>query len=260
MTVGPPADLVQVAAMMLAVAITSTGRPFLTLLLLVGVPTLLIDTNWWAPSDWYLPKAQLWMVAGLLVLAVMEHVARSRALYAEAIERLPWDRLMVNVIVWLLYVWGVTHTMEGAPLAAPAAPDLGEISKVDYVELAKTLAPQSLLLVGSLSINTGAAFARRSALDLLRSFGMGGIAHWLESFGVIGVVLVAVFLPVAALLLAALALAPVIFVVAAAKMVERRIDQDRRRPCPSCGHSVRVEASLCPDCWTEIPIARPLVN
>lgn len=245
--IAPPAELVQVAAMMLAVAITSTGRPFLTLLVLIGVPTILVDTHWWSPDDWVLPIAQLWVVVALGVLAVVEHLARSRALYAEAIEALPWDRLMVNIIVWLLYVWGVTRTLEGA--TPPPSP----------TDLAREVGPQAAaLLAGSLSVHTAAAWARQRALGLFRSVGLGGIAHWVESFGVLGVMLVAVSLPVAALALAGFGLLPVLGVVVAARLIEGQIDRNRRRPCPHCNFQVRGEASLCPECWTELPITRPL--
>jgi hypothetical protein len=232
-------ELVQAAAMMIAVAITSTGRPFLTLFLLLGVPTLLVDTNLWTSDQFVLPTAQVWVLAVLGVLAVVEHVARGRALYAEAIERLPWDRLLVNGIIWVMYL----HQVDAA--STPA-------------ELARAAAPHAPLLVGSASVHLAAGFARTRALDLLRSVGIGGVAHWIESFGVVGIVIVAVFLPILALLLAGIALVPVVGGVLAARFAEHRIDQGRRRACPSCGHAARMEASVCPSCRAPLTVTRTL--
>jgi hypothetical protein len=67
---------------------------------------------------------------------------------------------------------------------------------------------------------------------------------------------------VCALLFAPLALALVLLLALAAAgvgLVSRRLEARSRRPCPaSCGASIRLEASRCPRCRNDVPVARAL--
>jgi len=77
----------------------------------------------------------------------------------------------------------------------------------------------------------------------------------LQEGGVIGLCLAIFFAP-------AFAVAVVVFMLAAgvvaAWMAHRMEARLYRRPCPSCGASIRVEASRCVLCRTEVPVHKQL--
>jgi hypothetical protein len=75
---------------------------------------------------------------------------------------------------------------------------------------------------------------------------------WLENGGVPGVVAAAILAPfLAGVLVAAAALGGLLVALAA-----RRIEAAWRRPCPFCSKPIRVEATLCPACRRELPVAK----
>ena len=232
-----------IVATMLTVAITSTGRPFLTLFALFAVPTGLIWGGLWDAGDWYFGETHLGVVAGLGLMAFIEHFLRGSEAYAEMVEQLPWDRLPVLITVWLMFVGG--FALAGPAAAAePAAP--------------LALGPGSILMGGTLTVHFVVAWARSRVLELARDLGVGGLFHWGETFGVFGLVALVVLLPIVAVVLSAGVAAIVALLALLAKVIEASVDRARRRDCPHCGHAARGEASQCPSCGRELSVVRTL--
>lgn len=234
-------ELAQIVATMLTAAITSTARPFLTLFMLFAVPTFLIEMGWWEASDWVFGQTHRGVLGGLAILSVVEHFWRGTEMYAELVEQLPWDRLPVLVMIWLMFMGGFAQAAEVTTPAAPLGIGVG-----------------SVLLGGALGLHGLVAWARRRMLEILRDIGFADTYHWLESLGVVGLLLMVLALPFVALGLALSASGVIAFFATMAKMVERRIDQSRRRACSSCGHQARAEATLCPSCGASLAVTRPL--
>ena len=234
-------ELAKIVATMLTVAITTTGRPFLTLFVLFTLPTFLIETTIWDPNDWYFGSVHRGVLGGLGILAFIEHFWRGSEVYQEMVEQLPWDRLPVLVTIWLMFVGGFANASDGT--AAPLGLGAG-----------------SILLGGALVVHWGVAWARRRVLTLLRDLGLGGIYNWVEPMGVVGLIVMVILLPFLALGAAILAAGGVASMAAGAKVIERRIDQQHRRPCPHCGHQVRDEASRCPKCGGTVTVTRNLAS
>ncbi len=88
------------------------------------------------------------------------------------------------------------------------------------------------------------AFSPRRWLNRLEEGGVAGLA-------------VAVYAgPMLALALAVVGL--LLFLVGG--LVARTVDRRWRRPCPTCGFLARVEASGCPGCGRELPVARSVAS
>jgi hypothetical protein len=77
----------------------------------------------------------------------------------------------------------------------------------------------------------------------------------LQEGGVLGLCLAIFFAPAFAI---AVVLVLVVAGVVAAWMAHRMEARLYRRPCPSCGVPIRVEASRCVLCRTEVPVAKQL--
>ncbi|HEX8705971.1 MAG TPA: DUF4126 domain-containing protein [Myxococcaceae bacterium] len=77
----------------------------------------------------------------------------------------------------------------------------------------------------------------------------------LQEGGVLGLCLAVFFAPVFAI---AVVVVMVVAGVVAAWMAHRMEARLYRRPCPSCGAPIRVEASRCVLCRTEVPVAKQL--
>ncbi|WP_224362138.1 DUF4126 family protein [Hyalangium versicolor] len=81
---------------------------------------------------------------------------------------------------------------------------------------------------------------------------------WLNRFqegGVLGLCVAVFMAPALALVLVVLMAAAGVAAALVAHRMEARLF---RRPCPSCGASIRVEASRCAHCRAEVPVAKPL--
>ena len=77
----------------------------------------------------------------------------------------------------------------------------------------------------------------------------------LQEGGVLGLCLAVFFAPAFAI---SVVLVMVVAGVVAAWMAHRMEARLYRRPCPSCGAPIRVEASRCVLCRTEVPVAKQL--
>ena len=261
----PPAELnglTEIIATMLTVAITSAGRPFLTLFLLFGVPTALMEAQIWGADDWFFPPVHIGVIIGLGALAVVEHFMRGSELYAELVEQFPWDRLPVIVTVWLLFLGGTAHATEvmAATTGLPIEASMWDPASWEPVSWHPRtwLSPAGALLVGTIVVNFAVGWARNRVFEVARDLGVGGIAHWLEMFGVVGLIVLVVMIPVGALGITAIAAGIVFMLALMGRLIEATIDRGRRRACPSCGHMARAEAQRCPSCGSTLSVERRL--
>lgn len=103
---------------------------------------------------------------------------------------------------------------------------------------------------GALVINLGLSWLRSQILAFVTDFELGTLWARLETGGVVGLLILLPLLPLLTfgfLIFFAAALTAMALAVRAAK---RAMDHRFRTDCSSCGHALRVEASLCPNCKT----------
>jgi hypothetical protein len=113
----------------------------------------------------------------------------------------------------------------------------------------------TLLVVGAVLASlasVGVAFVRRkilAALDLVAV--PNRLVRWVETGTVAGALGLALLLPALAVVLAVLLVVAAVAGAFMVRAVERRRDELGRRRC-ECGHQVRKEALVCPECGREL--------
>ncbi|MBX2800239.1 MAG: hypothetical protein KTR31_21345 [Myxococcales bacterium] len=230
------------AGLMLTVAITTTGRPFLTLFLLFGVPEALFTAGMWEVTEWLFPRAPALVLSGLGVASFAEHFLRRTEIYGELVDQVPWDGIPAVTTIWAVFVGTLTFAANAPPELEGALPRW-----VAFLLLAKALVVFGIV-----------RWARSRALEVVRDLGMGGIVNILETFGVAGVIVAAVLLPPLAVVMVLMAAVPVVIGAIVIRSVETAIDRTRRRPCTICDERVRAEASRCPHCGANLDVVRSL--
>jgi hypothetical protein len=181
------------------------------------------------PQDLQILASDLGL-ASLLALVVLD----------ELVERDPDLQgllVLVNVGVrgagGMVAAWGLQDTMDES-LPQPVVWAIGGAAAIG-VHLLRT------------KVQTYIPAARGGLLDPRAWLG------WLEVGGVMGLVAAVLLAPLLALGFVVLASAASVL----ALIVGRNIERARhRRPCPHCRHWTRMEATRCPRCHQDLPIAR----
>ncbi len=103
-------------------------------------------------------------------------------------------------------------------------------------------------VLAALAINLGLTWLRSRFLVFIRDFKIGQFWAWIETGGVLGILVLLPFLPLvtfAFLLVFLLILSGMALAIRGAAYA---LDQRSRVPCAECDYAVRVEASICPSC------------
>lgn len=116
--------------------------------------------------------------------------------------------------------------------------------------------PPAVAAVAGAGIAVATHHLRMKLYDVVRGFGESLSSPrtwiaWLEAGGVVGVLAATFLAPALALAFVILATMGAVAVLLVRRTAERRI---YRRPCPSCGTRIRVEARVCPNCRASVPI------
>jgi hypothetical protein len=234
------------------------ARPALTLCCLQLSVALLTDGS-------SVPEGFRWLVhhyaiVAVGLLAVLEHFARTDPDLDEVLE-IP--SLVVGVVtaallpVLLPALDGGVSAGPAAP-AAPTAPDAGpSVVRAGLPE--DLLGLQGGAILAAVMSSLALLWTRRRVMRAIGSLSLSQRWYrWLETGGVVGAMAVLALLPAVA---AALALVVVLGSAAAGAAIwaaGATRDDLARRPCPGCGHKVRVEAVACPKCGVELTPPRPL--
>ena len=227
-------ELSSLLATMMVASILMTGRSFLTLLVLFALPQAWFH----ALESGEVASGHASLVGVLAFLSVVEHSAWSGAAAEVFLEVFQVQGLLLIAGAWAWLVVGGSH-------------DLTRLSGATWMGLLAVLAVSVLVYVA-------VSWGRLHVWRFLHASGLSRWATWLESLGVLGLGLIAGLAPIVAGG-AAMALAvPLVVGPFLVGTIDRARDRRRRRPCPECGHAVRVEASRCPSCLAHLDVQRPL--
>jgi Domain of unknown function (DUF4126) len=201
----------------------SGARPLLSLLVL-GLITR-FSTELMLPSDiaWLVHPYAL---VALAALSYVEHEVRD-------------DPEMEELLRWPLGVIGAAAAVMASRLLAASAGTDGD-----------TAAPVGVMsAVGATAASVGVQTARRHALETLDD--VASVDGWfrrVEAGGVVGVLLLIWAAPIIAIGLVVVLTVGAFVTSWALRRWRTAQDARRRKPCPSCQHGIRVEASSCPNC------------
>ena len=128
---------------------------------------------------------------------------------------------------------------------AAAGADFGTIAQTGVLALA-------------LAINVVMTGLRSQFLLFIYEFELGRYWARLESGGVVGVLILLPLFPVLIFGFFVLIAVALTALSVASRAATRAMDDSLRAPCDNCGHRLRVEASLCPECGVDrSPTAQP---
>jgi len=117
---------------------------------------------------------------------------------------------------------------------------------------------QGAALGVAVTVNIGLGMLRARVLEILRDLDVERTYQWVETGGVLVVLVLLPLVPLLALALVALASLVLALAGGSTMLGQYLLDQRRRRACPECGLSVRVEASRCHGCQAQIPVVQLL--
>lgn len=222
-------------ALMGSVAVLSTARPFLTLVVLFSGPAASLLTADGGTAEAFFGLGLL----GLLVIG--EHHLRATEwaeLFQSAFEL---QGLLGIAVVWVWFVVGATPEGMRFDLGPPVT----------------ALALAVPLLVG-IAVHALVYRARARVWRLVRDVGMAGVGTAIETLLVGSIAGLLLLAPYVALGAAIVFVVPLLVAAATVRAVSRAVDRRHRAPCPACGALVRLEASRCPECHAVIEVRRVL--
>lgn len=220
--------LAALVAQVLTASGFSGGRPFLVLTLLAGA------MRWdqgglesvWQTSDLAL--------ACFAVLAVIEYGTRTDADFEELLR--PFLRVLSVVSGALV-----------ADMIATAGVESASVSQV-ATSAAGVAAPSYGLMTLGAATALGVQVLREKLLVMLQDFSSPRrLLRWLETGGVVGLILAVLLAPVFAVIITVAALFFGVFVSGLMRAASRRRDAKTRTPC-ECGFALRHESFRCPAC------------
>ncbi len=234
-------------ANVLAGAVASTARPAATLL---GVQLLV---RWGVHAGHLVaPSGVAWAVADLAIaaaaaLAVVEHLVQREGSFARIARQAHLERVLAAAGTLATSLLFASLGVPNDDVVTEAATGQGHAAWADA------------LLVGvALTLNVGLGALRSAFLERLEDVDLDDAWRRLEGGGVLAVLIVMALAPLLALVLTGMAVVAVAALGALASAWIRARDRAARRPCPGCGHAVRVEARVCPACRVEVPVVRTL--
>lgn len=104
---------------------------------------------------------------------------------------------------------------------------------------------------GALGINVGLTWLRGELLEFVDDFELGKLWARLETGGVVGVLILLPLLPLVMLAFVTVFAVGLVAVSLGARAASDYADSRSRTDCEACGHRIREEASICPECRTE---------
>ena len=244
-------ELLRFLALTLAPSITAAARPALTFFSIQLVVFALVTNNYAAlPTEfaWLIALPTL-AIAG--VLAGLETLAKHDADVAAILRDFRVDNVVgaFGAFTVALLFAGLGMPVEEAAALSGSTPQGGLL---EATSLALTTEHSSAVHVGAIGgavgINLGLTWLRGELLEYLDDFELG---HWwarLETGGTIGVLLLLPLLPLFVLAFVGIFAVALSAVSLAARAASGYVDARSRKPCGSCGHEVRREASVCPKC------------
>lgn len=155
-------------------------------------------------------------------------------------------------------VLGVEGELDASPLTiGEGTEDLAEAVRI--LEASQTPPLHGMGLFGlALALQFAMVWVRGEVRTVAEDLNLERAWAWLETGGIgVGVVLV-VFAPTLLLVFAALLAAALAAALLSLRLGEAALDATRRRPCPACTASIRVEAMRCPSCRAAVTPVRLL--
>lgn len=244
------------------ITFTATGRPALTfalvqlgLLALARLGAVQLDPQ----LAWLFGLPAIGVA---LVLAVLEHVVLADGDLDAFVRRLRLDRVGAGVgalaTTLLLVAAGAVApvdldaTTTATPLPAVAtATAAAAVSSTGLEQLAEL---RHLVPTLAVTIVWGQLLAmlRHWVLVQLEQLALDAVYRRLELGGAPAVLLLVALAPVLLVVLLVVSTAALAAAALGGAWLSKARDAARRRPCPGCGQSVRVEASRCAHCKTEL--------
>jgi hypothetical protein len=115
---------------------------------------------------------------------------------------------------------------------------------------------QLAVVAVAVGVNLGLGWLRERVKAIVHALGLSWYVAIVETGGVLGAIaLVPLLPPVTFAIVVVLAVASGA-VALSARVIGAVADRRARRPCPACGHRIRLEASRCPACHAEVAPAR----
>ena len=250
------ASMVHLLMQTITAAVAATGRPVMTLFAVQALVGAAVRAQVAEVHGALEPMVSFLAIALMGVFALVEGVLQHQSESAELLDDVYAQRFAggASAATSALLLGSVGMHGAGAPT--------GEIWEV--IRLANESTHGPLITFGavllSLGISLGLGWVRSLVLESLRDAELDGVFQWLETGGVVTVLILLPLLPALALALVLVAAAGMTAVAVLAKGGEWAMDRQSRRPCPSCTTAIRVEASTCPECGESVPVAFSLAT
>jgi hypothetical protein len=251
--------LSQMIARATGAAFTATSRPALTFFLCQLAIALSLRHGWLAMDPSMLWLVSLPMLGAGLVATVAEVVVEHSDQIEEVMRNVHGDkvwRIVGSFFVGLLMI--SIGELAAAETVIPVATGSMEVLRTSagVRETGQPVWVDAVVVAGSIGLTQGLTWLRAMVLGWLDDLHLKKVWQYVETGGVIGLLIVLAVSPMLTVVLAlvvSLVMAVVALVVRAADKV---LDESRRRPCPACGVRVRQEALLCWKCKTDLEPAR----
>lgn len=260
-------ELLRFLALTIGPSVTAAARPAVTFFAIQLVVTGLVYGDVAA-----LPESFAWLVSvpALIVAGVLAGL-ETAASHDPDVAALLRDLKVDNITgafgafsVALLFaslglpeedVMGMTGAMEGATTGSTGAAALGGGGLLEATSTAVTADKSTPLQVGAiggaLGINIGLTWLRGELLEFVDDFELGKLWARIETGGVVGVLILLPLLPLVMLAFLTVFAIGLVAVSLGARAASDYVDSQSRTNCASCGHRLREEASICPECRTE---------
>lgn len=245
--------VMQTVAQTLTTAVAATGRPLLTLFATQVVVGAAIRAGLVEIHGVLEPAVSFLAIAIMGVFALAEGLVQHQTEMSELLDDLYVQRL----------AGGASASASALLLASvgvASGPPTGEAWEI--IQLADASGHPPLVTFGvvtiALGINLVIGWVRAEVLEVLREMDAQGVFQWLETGGALTVLVLLPFLPLIALTLVVLASAAMVVLAVLARTGSWAVDRAHRRPCPECGAAVRMEASRCAHCATDIAVEHAL--
>jgi len=237
------------------VTFTASSRPALTFFAVQLVIGILYRLDVVA-----LPPHFQWLISFLalgvgLISVLVELLIQHSADVEESFRALQLDKfaggLSVLSSALLLTAIGMPADTIAVEHASGQGADLAAAVQV-AAESGKPLWLQYTAIGIGLLVNVTLVWLQGIILERLDDIGIKDVWQKIATGGIVGALVLIVFLPLLALVLLMLV---GLFMAAFALLLRtatKLMDARSRRPCPSCGEAIRMEAHLCPSCRTEV--------